>query len=437
MFYPMIRLSTESDASFAPYTNICPISGRTEINLEGCGVNIWDEEWETGNIADTTGGDISSDNAIRSKYIEVKAGLSYRIGGSGANSVRVHTYDANKNWIEYLGNVSGSSFTIGSGVKYIRFRTLSSYGGIYNNNISINYPSTDTTYHPYTKSTDLTISLGQTVYGGTLDVENGVLVVDKARQKISDLTWTSATGNYAKFTTNSLIGVIKGSDTEKVVISELYKSEDNTTVPANQNHIYANNGGQVKIWDDAYASSDVSAWLTARGDSYICYELATPVTIQLTPHQISLLEGVNNISTTGDKITLTYRDGKMATLGDLLEVEKKIPSATAQHNYSTEEQVVGTWIDGKPLYEKTIDLGYLPDNGTKQVNHNISNLRFVTNINGFAYSTTILPLPNIHPNGIQYAVSVGITATTINISTGTDRSSFYGYLTLQYTKTTD
>ena len=29
VFYPMIRLSTESDATYAPYTNICPISGRT------------------------------------------------------------------------------------------------------------------------------------------------------------------------------------------------------------------------------------------------------------------------------------------------------------------------------------------------------------------------------------------------------------------------
>lgn len=27
---------------------------------------------------------------------------------------------------------------------------------------------------------------------------------------------------------------------------------------------------------------------------------------------------------------------------------------TALDNYSTEEQVVGTWIDGKPLYQKTI-----------------------------------------------------------------------------------
>lgn len=32
---------------------------------------------------------------------------------------------------------------------------------------------------------------------------------------------------------------------------------------------------------------------------------------------------------------------------------KEIKIRTNQHNYSTEEQVVGTWIDGKPLYERT------------------------------------------------------------------------------------
>jgi hypothetical protein len=33
IWYPMIRLSTESDATFAPYSNICPISGWTECEV--------------------------------------------------------------------------------------------------------------------------------------------------------------------------------------------------------------------------------------------------------------------------------------------------------------------------------------------------------------------------------------------------------------------
>ena len=60
----------------------------------------------------------------------------------------------------------------------------------------------------------------------------------------------------------------------------------------------------------------------------ICYELDTPTTLQLTPHAISILKGVNNFSTDGDKITLTYRVGEFATLGDLeaskAETDEKI-----------------------------------------------------------------------------------------------------------------
>jgi hypothetical protein len=33
------------------------------------------------------------------------------------------------------------------------------------------------------------------------------------------------------------------------------------------------------------------------------------------------------------------------------------------HNYSTDEQVIGTWIDGKPLYEKTIIVNHPAING--------------------------------------------------------------------------
>ena len=60
----------------------------------------------------------------------------------------------------------------------------------------------------------------------------------------------------------------------------------------------------------------------------VAYELATPTTLQLTPNAVNLLKGSNYITTDGDKITLTYRDGKVATLGDLkqamAETDEKI-----------------------------------------------------------------------------------------------------------------
>lgn len=57
--------------------------------------------------------------------------------------------------------------------------------------------------------------------------------------------------------------------------------------------------------------------------------------------------------------------------------KKSTISQVKAQNYSTTEQVIGTWIDGKPLYRKVIQLTTLPNNTTKTFAHSISNLEFV------------------------------------------------------------
>lgn len=104
-------------------------------------------------------------------------------------------------------------------------------------------------------------------------------------------------------------------------------------------------------------------------------------------------------------------------------------------NYSTEEQVIGKWINGKPLYRKVIDCGSLPNNGTKTVMHNISNLEEVTDIKGTALSTlygTRIPF-----NFVGYNQQIQVSTYAIQIDNKADASSFYAYVTLEYTKTTD
>ena len=108
---------------------------------------------------------------------------------------------------------------------------------------------------------------------------------------------------------------------------------------------------------------------------------------------------------------------------------------------STTEQVIGTWIDGKPLYEKVIDIGSLPQvaNTAKNVEHNISNIDTVCLLRGVAKNSsgTILPLPYIAPDNLGYGIQLSATSTYIVLRTGTDRSAFSGYAIIQYTKTTD
>lgn len=112
----------------------------------------------------------------------------------------------------------------------------------------------------------------------------------------------------------------------------------------------------------------------------------------------------------------------------------------AGSNYSTEEQVVGTWIDGKPIYQKTVNCGALPNNTSKDVAHGISDIDKATAVYGYGFTSTggIIPLPYVVPG--SYAteyVALSANRTNVSIGTGKDRSSLTGYVTLQYTKTTD
>lgn len=106
--------------------------------------------------------------------------------------------------------------------------------------------------------------------------------------------------------------------------------------------------------------------------------------------------------------------------------------------YSEEEREIGVWKDGKPLYQKTVDCGTLPNASGIHVAHNISNLADVVCIFGCAVNSSYTSIPLPYPDTVlEYNVNVSVDTTYISISTGRDRTQFTGYITIQYTKTTD
>lgn len=110
--------------------------------------------------------------------------------------------------------------------------------------------------------------------------------------------------------------------------------------------------------------------------------------------------------------------------------------------YSTNEvQTNKTWIDGKPIYRKCFNIGNLPNNTTKQIAHGISNMSTTIKINGTAIRSTdndTLPIPYVTFNANNSGgIVIYIDSTNIVLRTTTDRSAYVGYITLEYTKTTD
>lgn len=139
----------------------------------------------------------------------------------------------------------------------------------------------------------------------------------------------------------------------------------------------------------------------------------------------------------GDLEELETTD-KTDVVSAINELNTNINSLDERDNYSTTEQVIGTWIDGKPIYRKVIECGALPDTSNKDVAHNIQNFGETISCRGMAVRTSdsrALTIPDSTPSA---EIVCGATDTNVYITTHNDRSSFDdSFLILEYTKTTD
>lgn len=108
-------------------------------------------------------------------------------------------------------------------------------------------------------------------------------------------------------------------------------------------------------------------------------------------------------------------------------------------DYSKEEKIIGKWIDGRPLYQKTVDCGLLPNNTQKQVTCEIENLKQIVSLSGIANHINkkeYKHLPYVH-NYTTYNILTEYRENYILINTTYDFSNYNGYVTIRYTKTTD
>ena len=113
--------------------------------------------------------------------------------------------------------------------------------------------------------------------------------------------------------------------------------------------------------------------------------------------------------------------------------------------YSTEEQVIGTWIDGKPLYRKVYTFNITSKStrqnivfdegfGADKVLKNVSGVSVCTDVAGYQY-----PLGLFNHSGNQYFIFL-ICCDASNLKLETQWSvtqNFRIEAIVEYTKTTD
>ncbi len=119
----------------------------------------------------------------------------------------------------------------------------------------------------------------------------------------------------------------------------------------------------------------------------------------------------------------------------------KAPSVQAVNNrfsYSTEEKVIGTWINGKLLYRKTIK-GTVSKAGSGVIIGTISNLDVVTKKygEGLAANTYWTELDFKHSDTIYSIIQANKNNGQLIAVFGTGFLNYPFHLTIEYTKTTD
>lgn len=105
-------------------------------------------------------------------------------------------------------------------------------------------------------------------------------------------------------------------------------------------------------------------------------------------------------------------------------------------DYSLNEKAIGKWVDGKTLYRKVIDMGALPNNSIKSVNHNIVNLGKIVYLTGFAQS----PLGGgiTLPHATSNPIALYCDNVNVDVLTTSNRSEYTkAYIQIYYTKSTD
>lgn len=311
-----------------PFTYTQDLHGYANPWPGGGGVNQWDEEWERGTIGLKTGAKVDDNTKIRSKnYVPISPNTAYYYKFPG--NWRMVYYDSDKNVVEQ-GNTYSPNIILTSPATahYLLFALDATTE--YDNNIAINYPATVTTYSPYSNicpisgRTGLSVYVSPTqdpddatvynvdwsaqagtVYHGTVDPVTGQLTVDWVMYTFDGSeAWTaSATPHRFSTNINYLPHPIATQPMTQGATQNVLTSVFGECVYTNADgvgYIVHQGGLSLFVVNESAATTvdDIKAIVTGM---QFCYELATPLTYQLTPKQITALIGQNYIWSSNNK----------------------------------------------------------------------------------------------------------------------------------------
>lgn len=305
----LIPKSETNPTAYIPYSNICPITGWTGMNIYRTGKNLLAQSKYRTNASGNTTHNITENFALP------KEGQTIRVSATASDGTAVTTSNCAINFFKNTSSVFAISPTQTktvpdlTGVTKIEIFTTSALADK-ELSIQIEYGSA-TTFEEYIGTT-YPISWADeagTVYGGTLDVTTGLLTV-------THYYWTeNGTANWSKNADGSFFTRYSSPLSTQAAGSvgwcnycPYLLTFDGVTMFARANNLM--NLG--KGWGDLYADTTALKAAFAATPLKVVYPLATPQTYQLTPQAVTTILGQNNIwADTGDVKVSYVADTKL------------------------------------------------------------------------------------------------------------------------------
>lgn len=314
--------------------NIDPtLDGVSAVNVVQQGANLAD--FQDGKGISTSGIIIDHEGRVATvDPIIIKEGVTY-YAKANDNSVRfiVALYN-DDTLVSRTANIyQNTALSLSGGNKFY----ICAYGDS-NITVASSHPmvvidNSISTYESYSATTR-TISLGQTVYGGSVTVdEDGECDLDNTHNRVDmgSLSWSKrANGVFRAVLSDGL--VINTQNIEDILCEGFtVKGSGYSDKWENEDKVIWHGMGSVcylYATDSSQASAD--DFTTSVSGVYVTYPLATPTTSTLTPiTPITSALGVNNIwCDTGDVESLTYRAQAVIPVNVTIGVNKPTNSTS-------------------------------------------------------------------------------------------------------------
>lgn len=381
VFQPMVRLASETDATYAPYSNICPISGWDSAEVTRTGSNLVSPSDVVQGSLDGGGWNTSSTNRLRTQFIAVEPNTVYSATiDNGIQIYCVYEYRENQGYIKYTTiNASTVTFTTSNTTAYVKllFR--------FANNATITPQDVKGIQLCEGNTTSLlTVTVtwadsAGTVYGGiltnngngtwTLEVHWFGLCFDTAEKIALLSTYTDRRLEIRESSLMSYIPYprIKSASTQ-LCSHATYQSNAGTihqdTIAEAQFQIYPTNGRiyfAIPGVDSLQGYKDFATAQMTAGTPLTFVALVAEsqyATYQLTGPEVLTLLGVNNIwSDTGDIEELAYRADIGLYLVDALNPIKEMLANREDTMKATRAYSAGDYIVvGNTFYRAAVPI---------------------------------------------------------------------------------